>query len=336
MASPGLGRAQQQQGRAVGDRRTVGDGVQMVHRLQLRLFADQDLVEALGAHRGEHRSQAGQAGAVAEVADVLVVGQDDLAIGAGDRRHATGVASLPPGLRGAGMGGQDCGVQGGPRKAFAGGEEVGGDPDRRPAHGCRQRHVGIVVRRVGEEGHLGHAFDAAGEGEIGLARLDPPGRVGDRAESRDTEIVDGQAGHGVGQAGLNPRGQRDMSALDTDLRDAAQRQVVGGADRGRTDPAFQRADQLDHELNRANAGQGPIGPSLAAGRPDGVIDIDRHGGVPPGRSAPWSGHVSLLNEVTPRWEAPGRGRPCHDEGPLPAWGRGSPMHRAQMRRLIRS
>jgi hypothetical protein len=64
-----------------------------------------------------------------------------------------------------------------------------------------RKHLGAEGRLVATHGHHAHRLDAAGDHHVGFAHADAVGCHLHRREAGRAEAVDGDAAHGVGQAG---------------------------------------------------------------------------------------------------------------------------------------
>ena len=183
-----------------------------------------------------------------------------------------------------------------------------GDPLGRVAHrpvleGAGQAVVGHVVlhgrgavlhtaSNVGEVGGEIHVLHAAGDRDLDVAGLDRPGRLHDRFESRTADLVDGDGGHGVGDAGLEGRLSGGVLA-DARLEHAAHEDFF---DRPASRPASVMAAWMERRpvrgrvLGRSRRGTSDGG---AAGGED-----DGSGGVAHARRfVPESGLAGLASEA---------------------------------------
>ena len=66
---------------------------------------------------------------------------------------------------------------------------------------------------VAHHRHHGHRLGAAGDHHVGLADADAVGRHRHRGDARGAEAIDGDAAHGVRQAGQQHRDARHVEAL---------------------------------------------------------------------------------------------------------------------------
>ena len=157
-------------------------------------------------------------------------------------------------------------------------------------------------RQVEEHGHTAHAFNAAADGKVQIARSNGLCCRMHRILAGSAHAVQAHARYGFGQAGQQHRLARDVGALLTGLADTAGNHIADLA--GRHSGARERLLQ--------DAGQQGIGARLAqgalalaegrayGGEDDGIVGVESHG----------NSLVMLMRALRRRWpcRAPSRAR----------------------------
>ena len=264
--------AEQQQRGAVGDRRAVRHRVQVADFLQARDRRREQRIVAHRAERAEGRPEAGDVGR-GHLRPHHLVAFDHAAIGARHRDHGRGITALRPGLAGALVRIDGDRVELLARQAFLGGQQVADDRRRHVAQARGEGGVGEERGAVALERRLRHALDAACQGQPLVAGGDSARSQRRGAHARDAVVVQRGGDGGIGQAGVAARHQRDVAALRTDLRDAAERDPLDRGQRGVAVAASQGRGQLRDQFVGRDAGEGAIGLALGARGADGIEQV---------------------------------------------------------------
>ncbi len=244
----------------------------MIYAFDFRVGLDGDGVEAsLFAHHDESRLERRQRLHVGLGAHMLVAVENGQTIAILDRRDGRHEAPFRPGLGRALLAFDGVGVHGVARKPVFGGDEIGGNALR---HEIGRNGDGGIDRPCAARGayaDAAHAFDAAADGEIMLARHDLRRGKIHRVEARGAEAVDLQAGDAVAIACGQGCGAADVAAGLAYRIDAAENDVVHqrGIWQG---PLFQRCQGADGEAEGRDLMQRAIRFSSSARRAKRVVD----------------------------------------------------------------
>ena len=112
-----------------------------------------------------------------------------------------------------------------------------------------------LLRLAHDQRRAGHRFDAAGDGELGLAAANGARSVTDGIEAGSAEPVDGDAGHGIGDARQQQRHARHVAVVLASLVGAAEHDLVERRPVDLGIASHQRPDRDGGEIIGAHAGE---------------------------------------------------------------------------------
>ena len=266
-------RADEDGGGAIDDARGIAGMVDMGDPLEMGVFQQRHRVEARHrladvAEGGLERPEAGHVGAGPRM---LVLREQRQAVDVGDGHDRAREPVVGNGGGGTRLALDGKGVDIRAAEAEFGRDDVGRDALRHEEGAERQRRVDGDGRPVRAHGDAAHHLDAAGDDGL-CPGGDPRGGKVHGLQPAGAEAVDGEARDAFRQVREQDGGAGEAAALFADLGHVAPDHVLGGVGR----PAGAGAQGVQHvgrEAQRGHFVQRAIGPSLAAGGPDGVVDI---------------------------------------------------------------
>src|SRR3954452_25395278 len=278
--------------RPVDDAGGVAGVVHVVDLVDPVVLLQRHRVEAaLVADPSERRREAGQALHGRPGADELVPVQDSQPVHVRDRDHRP--LEVPVRLR---LGRPRLRlrrerVDVGPGVPLQGGDQVRSDALRDERGGQRGRRVHRPGTAVGAQRDPRHRLHAAGEDEVLEPGAYPRRGLVHRLQPRRAEPVQLDPGHGVGVAGGERRGLRDVAALVAQRAHHPEHHVVDPVRVQARVPLAHLVEQPDNEVDRLDLVQRAGALALPARGADGVVQ-DRlrglrllsHVAVPTGRS----------------------------------------------------